>query len=140
MIYDLITADPELLKLLVERSADGSITIASTQIQEDQLAALPDASKRQLFDAIPRQVIPTAGAVWDVSKWDMACWGDGPGAVKIADIFKGNPSDIPDALIGVTTAAVDKLVTCDRRLKTRLEAVDPSVVWSFEQFAAHLRG
>ena len=36
MVYDQIVADPELSKLVVERSADRSLVVISTHIQESK--------------------------------------------------------------------------------------------------------
>jgi hypothetical protein len=139
MIYDLIADDPDLATVVADRSASHSITLISTHIQEDQLAAIPDPMKREAVSKIPRQVVPTSGAVWGVSKWDQCRWGDGTGAVKIAGVFKGNEADLPDALIGITTDEVDRFVTRDSKLRNRIGAVHPSILWSFEEFAAYVR-
>jgi hypothetical protein len=45
---------------------------------------------------------PTGAAVWDYSNWDEAKVDQGAGPATVEDAFRGNPRDIPFALIVAT--------------------------------------
>jgi hypothetical protein len=134
MVFDHIATDDELkpfVSALIER---GELTILSTHIQQEQLARISDDAKRAAIATIPREVIQTGGAMWDHSAWDTALWTDAEAAARIDEVFRGNPNDIPDALIASTLAYADRLVTSDRRLKNRLAKNSPNKVWTLEEF------
>jgi rRNA-processing protein FCF1 len=71
--------------------------------------------------AIPTTSVPTSGAVFDLSKWDEATWGDAESDQAIERLGIGNSKHAPDALIAATAAGlVDWLVTEDRPLTNRV--------------------
>lgn len=141
MIYDKIIETPGMTEQLNQLSMEGKIEILSTHIQEDELAAIPDKQKRTAVQAIRRREVPTSGAIWNVSKWGKATWGDGSsGGIAIADIRSPCKGHSHDALIGTTAARdVDVLVTDDGRLANRMRASkSPCQVWGFARFKAFL--
>ncbi|AXK81124.1 hypothetical protein DW352_11720 [Pseudolabrys taiwanensis] len=120
-IFDALVADPSTLAKLLAAVAEGRMTILSTHIQRDQLGRIPDDEKRAKVLAIPTEQIATSGAVWDVSRWGEATWGDTATNQALDQLIGGNVRHAPDALIGVTAAHhVDLLVTEDARLTSRL--------------------
>jgi hypothetical protein len=136
MIFDEIVANTYLKADVLKLIGTGELVILSTHVQEDQLARILDETKSDEIATIPRIVIATGAAVWDYSKWDGARFDDGAGPVTVGDVFRGNPKDIPDALIGATLSDVDVLVTEDEDLRTRAGAKAGNRVWSFDQFRA----
>jgi hypothetical protein len=113
-IYDLLVADAPTLQLVEDRVAAGRISIITTHVQVDQLIDIPDATKRQAVLSVPTVKVRTTGAMWDVSKWGEARFGDDSTNANLDQLMKGNPKHAPDALIGVTASSVaDMLVTND---------------------------
>lgn len=82
-----------------------------THIQEDELGKTQDLDRKELllkiFKKINQENIPTESAVWDISKWDMAKFGDENSLYeKIkSDLDKKEQrqNNIHDALIAETT-------------------------------------
>ncbi len=141
MIYDKVVDTPGMLELLLRLVEEGEVEILATHIQEDELASIPDERKRAEVAKVPRQVIPTSGAVWGTSKWGGATWGDGSeGGVGIDEIRSEKRGHTHDALIATSASAnVDVLVTDDNRLKNRLKDSDARCeVWTFKEFRRSL--
>jgi hypothetical protein len=146
MIYDKLASHRDCLKLLVRACRAGAVEVLRTHIQEEQLKATPDATKRDrlraTMEAIPATRVPTDGAVWDLSRWDECRWGDGSSDIKLDDI-KGNskPKHYADALL-VTTAAViaDVFVTEEKgRLPRRIRARQSKLqIWNFQELDTYL--
>ncbi len=135
-IIDLIVGTPGMVDGLNQLSAAGEMVILCAHIQEDELAGIPDEHKRADIAKIVKEKVPTAGGVWDVSKWGEFTWGDGrSGGVSINDVRAKSHSHTKDALIGTTAAQhADVLVTEDRRLANRMRALQSScVIWGFNQ-------
>jgi hypothetical protein len=116
-------------------------------VQRDELAETPESRRAQLLAVHDRLVmthVATEAAIWDVSKWGHAKFGDGaggPSTLRIGDIMTTNPKDAQDALIAVTTgAAVDILVTDERTLPKRIQRnTDRPEVLTFAQFMERMR-
>ncbi len=143
MIYDEIVETPGILELLPRLVDEGEMEILVPHIQEDELANDPDERKRAEVAKIPRQEIPTRGAVWDTSKWDKATWGDGSeGGVGVNEIRSERGGHTHDALIATSAAGnADVLVTEDNRLKNRLKDSNSICeVWTFERFRSFAIG
>jgi hypothetical protein len=119
MIFDKIIADDALRGDVLSLIAAEQLIILTTHIQEDQIAQIKDSAKCEAINTIRRTTIPTGAAVYDHSKYDASEYGSGAGPVKIEDVFRGNPKDIPDALIGATLSHADVLVTDDRTFRNR---------------------
>jgi hypothetical protein len=134
MVFDNIAADDELKRCVLTLIERGEMAILSTHVQQQQLAAIKDDAKRAAIATIPREVIATGGAMWDHSAWDAALWTNAEAAARIDEVFRGNPNDIPDALIASTLSYADRLVTSDRRLRNRLAKNSPDKVWTFDEF------
>lgn len=53
--------------------------IFATHAQRDEISKTPDPFRRKrllrVFEGVTPAQIPTASAVWDLSRWDQACWG-----------------------------------------------------------------
>ncbi len=143
MIYDKVVDTPGMLELLQRLVDEGEVEILATHIQEDELAKIPDERKRAEVSKIPRQEVPTSGAVWNTSKWDRATWGDGSeSGVSIDEIRSEKRGHTHDALIATSASAnVDALVTNDKRLKNRLNDSDARCeVWNFKRFRSFVMG
>ena len=140
-VHDEVIAVPGFADRLRVAIATGHIQIVTTHIQQDELARIPVPAKRAAALDVPGTVTATAGAVWDVSPWDQARWGEGQGEIKYTDIFKGNPRDIEDALIVITAASeADVLVTQEKgKLPKRILVTNTKlVVWDFEQLKRYV--
>jgi len=102
------------------------MTIVSTHIQRDELGGIPDFKKRTTLLAIPTTYIATNGAVWGVSKWGEAKYGNKPIYNMIDDLKIGNSKHTADALIGATMAGqVDWFFTEDQSFAKRIARVLP---------------
>src|SRR6516162_1232670 len=133
MIFDKIVADQSLKADVLKVVGFGEVVILSTHVQEDQIGRIPDQTMRDEISVIPRTVIATGAAVWDHSNWDEAKFDEGIGPATVEDAFRGNPRDIPDALVAATLSDADVLVTEDKDLRKRVEVKARGRVWSFEQ-------
>ena len=117
MIFDKIVADQSLKADVLKVVGFGEVV---SRRQEDQIGRIPDQTMRDKISGIPRTVIATGAAVWDNSNWDEAKFDEGIGPATVDDVFRGNPRDIPDALVAATLDA-DVLVTEDKDLRKRVE-------------------
>jgi len=140
MIYDEIVAKEGFSRLLEDVVKCGHVVILNTHIQDDQLSEIRKECKREAVAKVPGHKIPTSAAIWGVSKWDEACWGDGAGDIKISDVQRGNPKHSEDALIAVTAAShADVLVTHDTRFSSRVGATNSKLkVWNFQEFCSFI--
>ena len=140
-IYDLIIAVPGLVNHINRLTAEGTIAILCTHIQNDEFADIPDEHKRAEVSRINRQQVTTAGAVYGISKYGGATYGDGSSSgIALDQVRSPSKRHTKDALIA-TTAARDAnvLVTQDKRLANRVKATSASCeVWSFEQFKSYI--
>lgn len=135
-IYDLIVDIPGMAKRLNQLSREGKVLVLYTHIQEDELANIPDEQKRVAIAQIIRKKVVTSGAVYGVSKYGQATYGDGSsGGISISDIRSLSRKHTKDALIATTTARnADVLVTEDKRLANRIKTLSPSCeVWGFDK-------
>jgi len=94
-----------LSKKIAELVGTGRIVILTTHIQQDEIAETPDLDKRANLQSIGAKRVATSGALWGLSRWGAAEFGDGSGDVKIGDVRTDGPRHIADALIGATAAA-----------------------------------
>lgn len=106
MVFDHIVATEGLAERLERAQRQGVLTLLTTEVQEEQLRAAPDA-KRRSFRAIRRLVVPTVEHEEAMSD---------------------------DALIAASAMEhAEVLVTEDRELRQGLEAFP---VWSFAELCA----
>ena len=101
------------------RAADGQIQLPdlhsevhyfAAHVQLDELSATKDETRRaallQQFFAIDPMPLPTESFVYDVSRWDLAKWGDGILFPRIKALLDARnhakSSNIQDALIAET--------------------------------------
>lgn len=138
MIYDLLVADPPLLDGLIELVDRGDVEVLTTHVQEDELAAIPDAAKRASIARVPRRQVATSHFVLGTSRLDHARLGE-PGDFEALRGGMDHLGHTHDALIGAT-AAYERavLVTEDARLASRAAAAGVTV-WNFEELRQHLR-
>jgi hypothetical protein len=137
-IYDLIVATSGLVDQVNGLVAAGKATILCTHVQDDELANILDAHKRAEVLRINRRRVPTAGAVFGLSRYGASTYGDGStGGIALDQVRSAARGHTKDALIASTASReADVLVTEDRRLVNRLRAISTSCqVWSFERFA-----
>ena len=118
MIFGKIVADQSLKAGVLKVVGFGEVV---SRRQEDQIGRIPDQTMRDKISGIPRTVIATGAAVWDNSNWDEAKFDEGIGPATVEDAFRGNPRDIPDALVAATLSDADVLVTEDKDLRKRVE-------------------
>ncbi len=143
-IFNRIVDDPDFsLDVLTNRR------LFTTHIQRDELGATRNPTRRgelvRIFQTIDHQTVPTAAAVWDVSKWDAACFGEEDRVyerilAQIAESAKKEPRDPRnqprDALIAVTAIKSGlTLVTNDRDLSQATAEAGGQVI-TFEEFCA----
>jgi hypothetical protein len=125
--------------------ARGAGVLYATHIQRDELARTPQQEKRALLLAIfaetthksvpttsfslgnsrldeaclaADQVVPTSSAVWDVSNWDEASWGEEDGlfdAMKeeLDRANKRRANNIQDILIAETAIRINVTLVTD---------------------------
>ncbi|WP_143279005.1 hypothetical protein [Bradyrhizobium sp. C9] len=140
-VYDLLLENSALFEQVDRAVRAGQLDLLTTHVQLDELSLIKDQAKREavLELAITFVKVPTAGAVWDVSKWDDASWGDDTG--RLDAMIGGNPKHAEDALIAATAdAEAEVLVTNETRLPGRVKRFGFTVkVWSPNQFSEWLR-
>jgi hypothetical protein len=119
--YDQVIKIPGFLINMNSLTQAGKIEILSTHVQEDELNRIPDLKKRAAVLSIPRKLISTSGAIYDISKYGQARYGSGKiYNVDLGTVKRGNPNNAEDALIALTAAhEVDVFVTEDVRLRKR---------------------
>src|SRR5665213_3480847 len=71
-----------LSKKIAELVGTGRIVILTTHIQQDEIAETPDLDKRANLQSIGAKRVATSGALWGLSRWGAAEFGDGSGDVK----------------------------------------------------------
>jgi hypothetical protein len=142
MVFDLIVADAAFAEAVRGAVHNASITIVTTHIQEDQIAAMPAGEKRDAVERIPRRVVPTTGFALDVSRLDMARLADDETSAAIERIGRRKLRDVQDALIAATTPdEADALVTEDQTLRKRIRREGLELtLFSFEEFRAYVSG
>jgi hypothetical protein len=111
------------------------VVIVETHLLKDQLAETRDESRRrQLLDAysaLPKQSVPTAAFVLDVSRLGAATLGDDATSGALGRLKTSGRGGMQDALIALTAAgSADVLVTEDGDLAKRAVAEKVSI-WSF---------
>lgn len=138
-IFDEIADEPGAFALVKRLVRHGVIELLVTHVQMDQIEDTPDEGKRKrLLRLVPWvRVVPTHGALYDVSKYDIARYTDPAVERDIDEIQRANKAK--DALIGVT-AKWDgaTLVTEDRRLRRDASALGIAVL-TLPEFIARLR-
>lgn len=140
-VYDRIVEREGFCELLKRAIQLGHIDIVQTHIQEGELANIPDAEKRIAVLAVPGRKVATRGAVWDISRWGRARWGDGGDYVKLDCISKGKAKDIKDALIAATAdMEADIFITEEvGKFPNRIRATGtPLKVWKFDELVAYV--
>lgn len=121
--FDAIADDEALGALVLQAIADKRLRLVTTPVQEEQLAAVPDPSRRKALRRLPREVVPVPAAPGD----------------DYAAVWAGQPKHVADAVIAdATRTRCDVLVTQDRRLSERA-AERGLVVWDVTRLAQSLR-
>lgn len=100
----------------------------TTHVQIDELQATRNAARAQalldVFEKVPQERVPTAAALWNVSKYGEAEWGDAGGLygrlLASLDARNGSkPNNAQDILTAVTAHKRQlTLVTDDKDLAT----------------------
>lgn len=125
---------------------DRALRVLSTHVQWDQVGAAANGPERAIRLGFLNHTehVPTAGMVWDVSRWDMSTWSSERQAALLDAIAGPNASprnrlrNAADALIAST--ALERraiLVMRDHQSVDRALAWGV-VVWSWRQFRACL--
>ncbi len=140
MVFDRIVADAAFGEAVRAAVRSGSITIVTTHIQEDQIAAIPADEKRNAIMRIPRRVVPTTGFVLDVSRLGMARFADEETSATIERIGRRHLRTVKDALIAASTHdEAEALVTEDQMLRKRIRREGLKLtLFTFEEFRAHV--
>ena len=141
-IFDrIVTTTKGLIDDLILLTTDEKIDIVTTHVQEDELNRIHDAQKRNAVMQVPRQVIKTGGAIYGVSKYGQAKYGDGGvQGYGHQDVHKGNPKHAEDALISITALKqMDVFVTEDKTLYNKVTRMSTSLkVWPFQDFVNYI--
>jgi predicted nucleic acid-binding protein len=139
-IYDKIVErgiTDDLLRLVAARR----LRILTTHVQRDELEKIADVAKRQAVFRVPGQIVPTAAAVYGVSRYGHARYGEGGAdGIDISAIQKGNPEHSEDALIAETAAyELTVIVTEDAQLANKVRAkASKTRVWDFQTFETYV--
>lgn len=136
MIFDHIVDDPAFANVVRDAAHKGSITIVSTHIQEDQIAAIPDDEKRKAISRIPRTVVATTGLAWGVSRLGMAAFADDDTSATIERMGQRHLKNTMDALMAASARdEADVFVTEDKTLRHRIRRDGMNVpVLTFAEF------
>jgi predicted nucleic acid-binding protein len=140
-IYDLVISESGMSDVLNKLSADGKLKILTTHIQRGEIEAIADDAKKQAMQQIVTEIVTTSSAVYGVSLYGMATYGNGgTGGFSIDDIRSKTKRHTKDALIATTAARdADVLVTEDKRLANRLKQLKSRIeVWTFADFKRYL--
>ncbi|MDR7558770.1 MAG: hypothetical protein QN141_09810 [Armatimonadota bacterium] len=136
-IYDRIDADPRLAAVITHLSSIGALRILSTHVQEGELAAIPDEEKRARIAQIPREIVPTAGAVFGTSRYGASTYGDGSDSgIAVDQVRTPSGGRTEDALIATTASRdADYLVTEDQSFANRVRKLQSRcAVIGFSEF------
>lgn len=142
--YDRLLAAPGTYDRLLRLLSEGKIELLTTHIQRDEVMGVGDTEKKARLEALlaHARLIPTRGATFDVSKFDLARFGNDEDQNLIEHI-RGTAweRNAKDALIAATASKdADTFVTDDERLARRLKSY-PSTqceVIDFEEFERRL--
>jgi len=133
-IYDHLAAKPGLVAIVNGLQDANIASVVSTQVQEDELSGITDPVKASEVAKVRRKLVPTAGGVYDVSKYGTATYGDGsPSGISIDDVRSASRGHTRDALIATSACMhADVFVTDDGRLTRRLHSLSTRCqVWPF---------
>ena len=141
MIMDLIIETSGLLDSIRIAGERAALVILATHVLRDQLAVTPDPEQRKrllaVYDALPKENVPTRGFVFDISPLNGARLGEGDESdLSLEQVKTGGHGGWHDALIATTASGDgDVLVTEDKDLikKVRRAKADCEV-WNFERF------
>ena len=109
-VFDLIVADAPLAEAVRDAAVAGRITLVTTHIQEDQIAAIRDDEKREAILRIPRSVEPTTGFALDVSRLGMAGLADEETSATIERIGQRHLTNVPDWCVSAGRWAIPALL------------------------------
>jgi hypothetical protein len=142
--YDRLLAAPDTYDKLPSLLSVGKIELLTTHVQRDEIMAIDDAGKKARLEALltHARMIPTRGAILDISRFDLARSGDEDDH-KLIEHIRGEAWErkSKDALIAATAVKdADVFVTDDKRLAGRLYSY-PRIrceVINFEQLKTRL--
>jgi hypothetical protein len=146
--FDPFLEIDDAVDVLNDLTRRGLLVMITTHVQRDELAALDRNPERRakllaVYDQLVMTEVPTAGALFGVSQFGGAIFGDGgTGPLQIGDIMTTNPADAEDALIAITAAVhADILVTNEvKKLPKRIKRkTDRLEVLPFEEFLERMR-
>ena len=142
-VPDILADDPRWAGLAARAKAAGVACFLVTRVQLDEIARVPDPLRRSSlqasFEQIGAVLIPTAGAVWDVSRWDMATYATEETGGGIDSHRGGGFRHKQDALIASTASACGAiLVTAETRTDAFTRSFPGLVVWSPDGLARFL--
>jgi predicted nucleic acid-binding protein len=135
MIHDRLADDAVVLRLAQDLVEAGIVVLLTTHIQHDEISRIPDAQRVEQLLQVPVERVPTFGAVFGVSAYGEATYGESD---AFESLHRGNPVHTEDALIAATAQYQSAtLVTEDRTLTRRAEANAIAVV-NWDVFCGHL--
>jgi|JI10StandDraft_1071094.scaffolds.fasta_scaffold17638_8 rRNA-processing protein FCF1 len=140
-IYDLVIAELGMTQTLNSLATKGVLKILTTHIQQGEIQGIPNEEKRRMISEIITECVTTSGAVYGVSVYNMATYGDGnTGGFGIDDVRSKTGGHTNDALIATTASRdADVLVTEDKRLANRLKQLNTQTkVWLFADLKQYL--
>lgn len=141
-IYDLIVLTPGMVQRLGTLAERGKLEILTTFVQESELSAIPDETKRQQILGIKRTKVHPAAGPWGVAPWGEFPWGanGSEAGLPVQKVISTAGKHWQDALIACTASAeAEILVTEDARLSKRVaHSGIKCAVWKFRQFKQHV--
>ena len=124
--YDRVVAAPKTYDRLLRLLSEGKIELLTTHIQRDEIMAVEEPGKKAQLEALLAlaRLIATRGAIFDLSRFDLARFGDNEDHSLIEHIRgSGWKTKSKDALIAATAAKdADVFVTDDKSLARRLNS------------------
>lgn len=123
-IADVLLEDDILRNGLCDLVAIGAAEVFVTHVAIDEIIATPDVEKRdRLLHAlfwVGARTIPTSTSIFDLSRYDLARYGDDATNELVDAYVEGSKSETEDALIAITAAAEGiPLTTADKRGRGR---------------------
>ena len=139
-IFDRILDSGEVAKVN-ELSERGHLEILTTHIQEDEIDSIPDERRKTQLKRIHRNLAPTDGGVYGISRIGMATVGNGTAGVKLDDIDTKERKHVRDSLRATSGARfADVLVTDDKRLYNKMSELNHScTIWKSTEFLEFIK-
>jgi len=145
-IFDRVIADKEFREKLQKLVKTKKIKFLITHAQLDEIKNIPNKKEAKrvellkLIKELNMKIIPTEGAIFDVSRFDMAKLSDDTKTIEHLRNYKKEENPSRDALIAITSLKnADSFVTNDANLRKRILELNPSIeIKNYQEFRKSL--